>query len=85
MAVRRLPRPHLGDTLLGLQRRSLALDWAVENRWTQPVTGQTCHFDQDGRVVRLWTCTAAGDVYVQRLGTDAGAVEEPPSESTRVS
>ena len=58
-------RSSLRHTLDRLHFNGQGLDWAVQNRFRQNLTGMVCHKSSD--VIRSWVCTAAGDVFTQRM------------------
>ena len=50
------------DVLMG---QGDGLDWSFQNRLRQNTTGFACDIYQD--IVRIWTCTEPGDVFVQQM------------------
>nr|CAG4642601.1 EOG090X0864 [Evadne anonyx] len=65
-------RSSLHHTLERLQMNGYGLDWADRNRFQQSISGLVCH--KQDNIIRSWTCTGAGDVFVQRM--DLNDVEE---------
>jgi len=58
-------RSSLQHTLDRLHSNGEGLDWAVQNRFKQNISGMVCHKKED--IISSWICTAAGDVFAQRM------------------
>lgn len=51
------------------ESKGWGLDWSIQKRFEQPITGLTCHLIKDN-TINIWNCTAAGDIFVQQLALD---------------
>ena len=71
-----IKRVGLSNTLDVLQRKGLAFDCSLWSRFEQPVTGLASYHDDS--VISVWTCTAAGDVFEQKIAL-GHQDNDPPS------
>ena len=58
-------RSSLQDTLYRLHCQGQGLDWSMQNRFKQNISGMVCA--EEDQVLHSWLCTAAGDVFAQTM------------------
>ena len=79
-------RKTIGDTIRHLQKTEVwGLDWTLQNRFQQHVTGLTSNFDEDNGIIQIWNSTAAGDIFVQHLDRTKNLEESQVSSDGYIS